>query len=159
MRRNVMERFLKRHTNRILGSISGFDRVLFRGTLRSISYAQGLDYFMGSERVGFKEFAGFVEKFSAGVKARAEQIAQRAGRPFLYVASGQASKEALAREVMERDGIKEGLICVLSCVEPCQSFTVRRDRASRHLKLVPLQRKCLHLYFYILDRDFGLVAI
>ncbi len=44
-----MERFLKRHANRLLGSISGFDRVLFRGTLRSISYAQGLDYFMGSQ--------------------------------------------------------------------------------------------------------------
>jgi hypothetical protein len=126
-----MERFLKRHTNRMLGSISGFDRVLFRGTLRSIRYAQGLDYFMGSQRVGFKDFTGLVEKFSAGVKARAEQIARRAGRPFLYVPSGQASKEALAREVLKRDGIEEGLICVLSCVEPCPSFSVRRDRASR----------------------------
>jgi hypothetical protein len=154
-----MERFLKRHTNRLLGSISGFDRVLFRGTLRSISYAQGLDYFMGSQRVGFKDFAGFVEKFSAGVKARAEQIARRAGRPFLYVPSGQASKEALAREVMQRDGIAEGLICVLSGVEPCPSFSVRRDRVSRQLKLLPRERKCLHLYFYILDRDFGLMHL
>ena len=37
-----MERFLKRHASRVLGSISGFDRVLFRGVLRSICYAQGL---------------------------------------------------------------------------------------------------------------------
>lgn len=154
-----MERFLKRHTNRLLGSISGFDRVLFRGTLRSIRYAQGLDYFMGSQRVGFKDFTGLVEKFSAGVKARAEQIARRAGRPFLYVPSGQASKEALAREVLKRDGIEEGLICVLSCVEPCPAFSVRRDRASRQWQLLPRERKCLHLYFYILDRDFGLMHI
>ena len=50
---------------------------MFRGTLRSISCAQGLDYFMGSERVGFKDFTGFVEKFSAGVKARNERRGPR----------------------------------------------------------------------------------
>jgi hypothetical protein len=74
-----MERFLKRHAGRVLGSISGFDRVLFRGVLRSICYVQGLDYFMGSQRVGFKDFQWFVEKFSAGIKQRAEQIARRGG--------------------------------------------------------------------------------
>ena len=45
-----MERFLKRHASCILVSISGFDRVLFRGVLRSICHVQGLDYFMGSKR-------------------------------------------------------------------------------------------------------------
>jgi hypothetical protein len=30
-----MERFLQRHAGRLLGSISEFDRVLFRGVLRS----------------------------------------------------------------------------------------------------------------------------
>ena len=62
-----------------MGSISGFDRVLFRGVLRSICSVQGLDYFMGNQRVGFNDFRWFVEKFSAGIKKRAEQIAQRAG--------------------------------------------------------------------------------
>jgi hypothetical protein len=118
-----------------------------------------LDYFMGSERVGFKDFRGFVEKFSAGIKARAEQIAQRGGRPFLYVASGQASKEALVRKLLEEKPVNEGLVCVLSCVEPCQTFTVRRDRASRQLGLVPREAKCLHLLFYFVDRDFGLMHI
>ena len=154
-----MERFLRRHTSRILGSISGFDRMVFRGVLRSISYVQGLDYFMGSQRVGFKDFRGFVEKFSAGIKVRAEQIAQQAKRPFLYVASGQASKEALVRKVLEEKPVKEGLICVLSCVEPCQTFTVRRERESRQLRLVPRDAKCLHLYFYFLDRNFGLMHL
>ena len=53
-----MERFLKRHQDRLIGSIAGFDRILFRGTLRSISYVEGLNYFMGNQRVGFKDFAG-----------------------------------------------------------------------------------------------------
>jgi len=109
--------------------------------------------------VGFKDFRGFVGKFSAGTKVRAERVAQRAGRPFLYAASGQASKEALVRKLLEENPVKEGLVCVLSCVEPCQTFTVRRDRESRHLRLAPRQAKCLHLYFYFVDRDFGLMHV
>jgi hypothetical protein len=66
--------------------------------LRSTSYLQGLDYFTGNQRVGFKDFLGFVEEFSAGIKARAEQIAQRAGRPFIFVASGQASEGSAGEE-------------------------------------------------------------
>ena len=74
-----MERFLKRHQGRLTGSITGFDRLLFRGILRSISYVEGLNYFMGNQRVPFKGFAAFVEKFSVGIKARAQRIAARAG--------------------------------------------------------------------------------
>jgi hypothetical protein len=125
-----MERFLKRHASRVLGSISGFDRVLFRGVLRSIRYVQGLDWFMRSQRVGFKDFEGFVQKFSAGPKKRAEQIAQRARRPSQFLPSGKASEEALVRKPLEEKPVKEGLNCVLSCVEPSQTFTVRRDRRS-----------------------------
>ena len=108
---------------------------------------------MGSQRVGFKDFEWFVQKFSAGIKKRAEQIAQRAGRPFQYVPSGKTSKEALVRKLLEEKPVKEGLICVLSCVEPCQTFTVRRDREKRPLRLVPREAACLHFYFYFVDRD------
>jgi hypothetical protein len=154
-----MERFLKRHRGRHSGSITGFDRLLFRGVLRSISYVEGLNYFMGNQRVPFKGFKAFVERFSAGVRRRAEGIAKRARRPFLYLAASRTDKEKLVREVMQRDRIKGGLVCVLACVEPCQSFSVRSNREKRELQLVARERKCLHLYFYLLNREFGLAHI
>lgn len=46
-----MERFLARHSSRIAGIVSGFDRLLFRGTLRSISYVEGMDRFLASQRI------------------------------------------------------------------------------------------------------------
>ena len=36
-----MKRFLERHNGRITGTLSGFDRVLFRGTLRSMLMLAG----------------------------------------------------------------------------------------------------------------------
>jgi hypothetical protein len=69
------------------------------------------------------------------------------------------SKEDVARRVIQRDGIQQGLVCVLRCVEPCQSFHVRRNREHKKLELVPATRKCLFLYFYFVDREFGLMHV
>jgi hypothetical protein len=154
-----MERFLKRHNHRIVGTIAGFDRVLFAGTLRSISYVKGLEIFLTIQRVLHKDFGQFVEKLSARIKAHGESYATKHKRPYRYIESSAISKEEIARQIMERDQIKEGLICVLTCIEPCQSFAIRRDRPTKKLALERKQRKCLHIYFYYVDRDFGLMHV
>jgi hypothetical protein len=38
---NAMQEFIAKHKEEIAGVLSGFDRLVFRGTLRSISYAEG----------------------------------------------------------------------------------------------------------------------
>ena len=43
-----MERFVTRHQGRIAGILSGFDRMIFRGTLRSLSYPAGLEAFLAT---------------------------------------------------------------------------------------------------------------
>lgn len=154
-----MERFVTRHGDRIVGILAGFDRLLFRGTVRSISYLEGLDKFLSSQRVLYKDFAGYVQHLSDRLKTHASALAAAAGRPCEYVASTALRKEEHARAIAIRDGITEGLVCVLSCVEPCYSFTIRRDRDARRLRLVRGERKCLHLYFYFMDRDFGLMHV
>lgn len=154
-----MERFLTRHSDRIVGILSGFDRLLFRGTLRWLCYADGMGKFLGSQGVLYKDFGAYAERLSDRVKAHAMAMAADAGRPYDYIASAQVAKEDRARLIAQRDRINEGLVCVLSCVEPCRSFTVRRDRARRDIQLVAGERKCLHLYFYFMDRDFGLMHV
>ncbi len=44
---------------------------------------------------------------------------------------------------------------MLSCVEPCRTFEVYRHREKRRLELVSRIRKCLFLYHYWMDREFG----
>jgi hypothetical protein len=154
-----MERFLKRHEGRVLGTIAGFDRVLFRGNLSSICHLGGMERFLSSQRVLYKDFKPFVEKISDQVKEHAKKLAAAAQRPFIYLASSQESKEEKARQIMEQDQIREGLICVLSCVEPCRSYAIRRSERSKRLYLIKAERKCLHLYFYFADQEFGLMHV
>jgi hypothetical protein len=154
-----MERFLQQHRDQVIGVLSGFDRLVFRGSLRSISYVKGLDVFLSSQHVLYKDFGGWAQGLSERLKQHAQALAAQAGRPFQYVASAKVSKEDLTRRLLAAAPLDQGLIGVLSCVEPCQSFELRRDRQARRLVLVPAIRKCLFLYFYFLDREFGLMYV
>lgn len=154
-----MERFVKRYSDRIVGIVSGFDRVLFRGNIRSICHLEGMQRFILSQGVLFKDLKPFCEKLTAGLKEHAEKKAREQGRPYIYLKSTKKAKEEIAREIMERERIKEGLICVLSAIEACQTFVIRRDKFSKQLKLVPDSGKCLHLYFYYNDPEFGFMHV
>ena len=154
-----MEQFLARHEGNIRGVLHGLDRVLFRGTLRSMAYLAGMNKFLEVHGVLYKEFSKFVEGVSQRIKDRARQLAEQHHRPFKYLKSSAISKEDVAQEIAQRDKIKQGLVCVLSCVEPCQSFALHRNAEKKWLELVPATRKCLFLYFYFMDREFGLMHV
>ena len=66
-----MERFFERHQSRIVGVLSGFDRVLFRGTLRSICHLTGMDMFLSSQKVLYKDFGTYVNQLSEQLKDHA----------------------------------------------------------------------------------------
>jgi hypothetical protein len=155
----IMDAFLQRHRAQIVGVLSGCDRLLFRGTLRSISYLDGMERLLASHRIAYTQFSAFVQRVSDRLKQHAHQLAEKQRRPFIYLQSTALSKEDYARDIMERDGIREGLVCVLSCVEPCQTYALKKDGQKKHLLLVPAERKCLHLYFYFVDREFGLIHV
>jgi len=150
-----MERFLKQYQPQITGVLSGPDRLLFRGVLRSISYVQGWEIFLASIRVLNRDFLAYAERVSKSICEHAQKFAQDHGRPYEYVPSSRASKEDIARKIAVRDQIEEGLVCVLGCVEPCRSVTVHRNKRQKRLDLVYQERRCLHVYFYYMDREFG----
>ena len=139
-----MNTFIQRHRQDVIGVLSGFDRMRFRGTLRSISYPDGFDHFLGAVGVRYKDFGTYVQGLSERLKDHARHVASKAGRPLVYLASSRQEKEAVAKAIAERDGITEGLVCVLSCVEPCMSFCIRRDGSGR-FRFRSEERKCLHL--------------
>jgi hypothetical protein len=154
-----MERFVTRHQDRIAGILTGFDRMRFRGTLRSISNWKGLRIWLNQRSVLLKHFGPFAEGLSKQLTTHARALAEEQGRPFEYLTSWKIRKEDRAREILARDGIREGLIAIFECVEGCRSFRVRGNRQTKRLELVPSERRCAHLYFYYWDHDFGLMHV
>src|SRR6266567_1805144 len=83
--RRIMERFLTRHKDRIVGTITGFDRILFRGTLRCISHCQGMWVFLSSQHVLLKDFKNFALRLSQEICEHGETFAAKLERPYQYL--------------------------------------------------------------------------
>ncbi|MGC8553822.1 MAG: hypothetical protein ACP5O7_13330 [Phycisphaerae bacterium] len=152
-----MRQFLEQHASSIMGVINGFDRLRFRGTLLRLANVQGLRTFMSYFGILLKDAGAWMEARTEELKAASIAVATSAGRPVEYIADPSVRKEAIAEEIAQRDGITNGLVCILKAVEPCQSFDIRRNREIKKLELVSRRRKCLHYYHYYQHPEFGLM--
>ena len=151
-----MNSFLELHGLSISGTINTFDRVIFKGHLNGFFPSGAFGRYLWRRGVPLKDAGRFFE--TQRIRDHVASVAAAAGRPVEYLAGASthrsgSSKEA--REIAERDGVTEGLVCVLSVVEPCRSFAVAPNRQTRRLEVVRRRRKCLHYYLYRIDPEFG----
>src|SRR3954465_343718 len=155
-----MNSFLELHRLSISGTINTFDRVIFKGHLNGFFPDGAFGRYLSRRGILLKDAGGFFEAETQRIRDHVVSLTAAAGRPVEYLAGSSThrsgtSKEARARAIAERDGVTEGLVCVLSVVEPCRSFAVTSNRQTRRLEVVRRPRKCLHYYLYLIDPAFG----
>ena len=150
-----MSRFIQRHAEKVIGMLNGWDRVRLRGTFRWLANTDGMKSYLYAARVLLKDFKQYVLQTTEEVRQATLRTAEAAGRPVIYLPSSATRKEDQAREIAQRDGVREGLICVLTCVEPCWSYEVGPNAKTKRLELRGGRRKCLHHYFYYQDPVVG----
>jgi len=153
-----MNRFVDKHSAKLIGVISGFDRLVLKGTLRPLGYPAGMMNFLCEKEVLLKDFGSYAQEVSEQLKEASQQEAGRLGRANRYLESSRTRKEPLARGIAKKEGIEEGLICLLRVVEPCMSYDIYRDRQAQRLELVKRQRKCLWIYHYWIDPKWGFMS-
>jgi len=151
-----MQKFVNKHAPAITGTLSCFDRVLFRGRL-ALGYPHGMEAFLDHRGVLFKHLKRFVLQQADRLKAHARAMAEQAGRPWEYLPS-PTRKDLRARDIAARDAITDGLVCVFATVEPCRSFRLAYQRGGRPA-IRAAWRKCLFLYFYFVDPEFGFLHV
>lgn len=91
-----MDRFIMQHRERIVGTLSCLDRPIFEGRF-PISHPTGPETFLGWSGLRLEE--------------QAQATAEHAGRPQQYL-SRPARKEDLAREILQREGLRRAVIRV-----------------------------------------------
>jgi hypothetical protein len=150
-----MQEFIAKHQEKIAGTLSGFDRLVFRGHLRSIGHPQGMMSYLWTNQVYLKNFGDHVEMVTKRLKEASLAEAKACGRPMEYLNSSQIDKETIARDILAQDNVRSGLVCVLSCLEPCLTFAIHRNRLTKKLELKLSPGKCLFLYHYQIHPVFG----
>jgi hypothetical protein len=155
LKKKAMKKFLDKHAEKVTGTISCFDRLIFKGYL-PLTWPDAMEKLIAYHGLKIKDFKRFVSSSSDRLKNHAKALAERNGRSYRHL-QRPARKEDLARQIAERDEITEGLVCVLTAVESCQSFAVVPGKGRP--QIVNAGRKCLCVYYYFLDRELGFLHV
>jgi len=154
-----METFLQKYENHTRGILHGFDRIIIKGHIQKFYVGENFYYYLNKENIMLKDFKGYVEKVNEIIKSHIDTIKQKSGCYSEYLTGHKITKEEIAKRILQENPEKEGLLCILSAVEPCKTITVRYKDKSKKLESSHENRKCLHYYFYYNDREFGLMYI
>src|SRR5207302_2037873 len=117
-----------------------FDRMIFKGRITSLYKQDGARCFLWTQGVPITEFTAYAKATTERIANAARKVATDAGRPvisFDHVKTRNRTqhKDDLAKKVAADDGITEGIICLISAVESCWSFQMRRRHDSKRLEL------------------------
>ena len=155
-----MQQFIEKYGEQIQGVVSGFDRLVFRGSLRGLNYgywdsnlkapvAVGMEQYLGHNQILFKNYLDHVKGVSQRVKQASEKGFQQQGRAVVFLRDSSLDKDEMARKIAAEKGVESGLVCALSIVEPSPSFEHRGTHMVRRV------RPCQVIYHYQIDPEVG----
>ena len=130
-----------------------------QGTTRSLYYQPVMEEYIRQLGILWKDFKTFAMTPTRCVRQAVVNLAKKHNRPVVYLNSSHIRKEDQVRQIQQRDNIESGLIAVFSCVEPCRTWFVRGNRATRKLELRLQWGTCIHLYFYWMDERLGFLHL
>jgi hypothetical protein len=148
-----MKSFLQRFGSLVLGVLSGFDRLVFRGKLCPLYAPEGMNSYLAANKVLRKDFDKHAHEVTQKVLHASLIEHAKATDRFAYLPSTNIDKDQVARSYAVKHKVSQGLVCVLQCVEPCWSFTL--ESPNHVLTVQGKQRKCSHLYHYYIDPQVG----
>ena len=153
-----MCKMIDQYADKIKGSFSFFDRIIINGYIRPFYFEYERHFALSTLGVLYKDFKPYVMNITESIKSQIEDGAAELGRPVQYLGSAKTNKENIARSILEKDKIEEGLICVLKTQECCQTAKVFGSDEGK-LVFKSVSTKCLHYYLYFLDREFGFMFV
>lgn len=143
-----MQQFIAKFGDYIQGVMSGFDRVLFRGSLRRLTHSLGMKWYLAQNDILCKQYEDHVKAVSQKVKKAALAPFQQQNLLVKHV-YGSDDKETIARAFAAERHITEGDVCAFTAMEMAPTFQhYKTDMAIR-------SRPCLTIYHYRIDPTFG----
>ena len=149
----------ERYATQIAGVLSCWDRVLIFGTLPKICFAAGMTSYLYERKVRIFDYPRFAEPFRNELRENAERLAAESGLEIEFIRKRNFRKEDRIKEVLARRGDHSGLVHVFSAMEPCSTYKPWHDKSTGRTFLKPDDGKCLHYYFYFLDKELGLCYV
>ena len=155
-----MKSFIDRFSNLVKGTISGFDRIVFKGLVLPLMSTSQVMSFCRARGILNKNYKEWIMDQTKSIINGAEQYARNnCGRPVIPIPTWRIRKEKLAHEQQQKEQISTGLIGVWSCLETGSSYRAVYCAEAGFPQLKHYQVQCKHLYFYFDDSEYGFMNI
>jgi len=138
-----MKSFLSRFGSFVLFVLSGFDRLRFHGESRLLNHGRGVLSYLWQQDILIKDFPDHAQQLTQTLRQRTVELAKQQGVPLLPLDSPNTDKEATALQLAQRQPGRLGRIAVLSCVESCSIYRLRKN-AQGLIEPRKQPGKCLH---------------
>jgi len=155
-----VELLTERYRNQIAGILSCYDRIIIQGTLPKWCYASGMTSYFYERQIRIFDYPKWAQPLQDAIRENTERLASENGIEIEFVRSKKSfRKEKRVKEILNQRGEEPGLVCILSAMEPCSSDQPWYDKQEKRAYLKPDDGKCLHYYFYFIDREMGLCSV
>ena len=152
-----MTSLIERHSSKIAGMVSCFDRMIITGIIPGICHGAGMGAHLRNLNIRIFDYPKFAEPLRDEIRQNAERVAEESGMEIEFIRSrGSFRKEARIQEILATRGEHPGLVYIFSAMEACPSFEPWHDKPSGRTFLKGRDAKCLHYYFYFSSEEFGL---
>src|ERR1700730_18484351 len=120
-----MQQFIEKYHDQIMGVVAGFDRLVFRGSLRRLNYgrwddqlkamvAMGMEQYLWQNKILFKDYRQHVKRASERLKQESLKPFEKQGLPVVFLRSPSVDKDELARRAWPWRRASRGGWCVPS---------------------------------------------
>ena len=153
-----MKSFLSRFGSMVLFVLSGFDRLRLAGESRLLNHGRGVQSYLWQQQIRFTAFPDHAKELTETLRKQTVTLAQEQDVPLRYLNSPDIDKEAAALELAQRQPQRRGRIALLTCLESCSTYHVRKNE---HGLIEPRKEpgRCLHYYHYFQHERLGLCYV
>ena len=147
----------ERYKEQIAGVISCYDRLVIQGTLPGWCFAGGMTSFLKANKIRIFDYPQFANALREKIRSHAEVIARENDLEIEFIKKIKAfRKEERIKEILKERGTHPGLVHIFSAMETCTSYKPWHDKTTSKTSLQYDSGKCLHYYFYFIDKEYGL---
>ncbi|MEA2021433.1 MAG: MarR family transcriptional regulator [Candidatus Caldatribacteriota bacterium] len=147
----------ERYEDQIHGTISCFDRIIIQGVIPGWCYAQGMTSYLYANDIRIFDYPKFAEPLNKRIRENAERVAKENEIEIEFIRKIRAfRKDDRIKEIIKKRGSHSGLVHIFSAMETCNTYKPWHNKQTGKTYLKFAQSKCLHYYFYFIDKELGL---
>jgi hypothetical protein len=155
-----MQAFIDRFKDSINGVLTGFDRIVFKGSISSLAYLSGAQAYLRWKGILNKDYKTWMlRQTQALVDSVEKYVQEERGRKITPLSSWRIRKEEEAHKLQKKEQIASGLIGVWSCQEMGKTYHAYFDPGAGKPQIRPRQTPCKHLYFYFDHWRYGFMNV